>query len=543
MSNVKKDQKPRNGKKAGGKSTNKPPRDHKWQSKREAGGTGAPEPAFSKGELIRSAMSGDKAAQRLLLSYLLPLSYPPERHADAYGSRPTAVAHPWDQLDAPWFNRGAPAAGYPSNFALDCLVMVLKHDPKEFLMYTNFACSRGQADLTAPESVYSWRQDGTALPTSRQCRPGDWYDFSIAVDNGGTLSRHGARIWPKRFGDRCAMLMDFIPTGSSYAATRLRLGNAVAFSASNTYMFTVRAFSRGGYRDIVYAQAGNGTAVMDVAISQVQAGAPGAYIALRYDGYYLTASGPAAVDSTILSLSVNAFQYCDGISVLELPGLDSNEDSVDELRILGQSLMYTNDAAPQFRAGKRAQYQASGADAADTFFYPVTRTIFSNIAENQGAVSEDIEEGAFSFRKPGGARDWDMIPLDGPKANPGSGQGQGSVQDTADYLVMAISAPIPSASNQTAQVGRITYGSGIEYETEDTWRTIEAPRMDPLYYQQVISRIRAIDQHHTNKFHVANIFKGVGRVLSALKRPAQVLLSNSTDPRARLVGQVLTAMP
>lgn len=499
----------------------------------------APAPEHALDKLIAAADGPDR---ELLLSYILPLSYGPVRHADAFGARPTALARPWAQLDAAWFNRPAPAVGYPSNFALDALLILLRHDPKEFLMVTDFTMSRLMVDgagAGANTVTYACYYDGAGSAVTRTVRPGEWLDFSFATSLG-SYARKGTTYWPKQIGDRQCIWLDVAPTGSAWPVSRMRIMGGMPFDVNRTYMFTVRNYVRGGFMDWTYNTVGNGTTQLDLAIMSGNNQLAGYYVA-RYDGQYVTASGPAAVDSTPYFYGVRTIEYCDGVAIYALPGLVANEGVVDELRILGSSVMFTNDAAPQVRAGKRAQYQMGGAVPVDTCFYPPDgSTTFAHIASNQGAVSEDVEEGAYSWRRPGHARDWDMVPFDGPSSNPGSGMPNSGSSDTSDYVCMAINAPLPGAgATQTPQAGRITYGCGVEFETEDTWRVISPPTFDTLVYQRVMTRLRYIEQHHTNKRHILELMKSVGRVLRKSIGPASRVLGLVPDPRAQAAATML----
>lgn len=493
------------------------------------------------------ARSPNDDVYRLLLSHVLPLSAAPVRHSDPYGARPTALGKPWAQLDAPWFNRPAPAAHYPSNYDIDKLLIIEQHDPRAFLMVTDFTPARLKVDGVADADITNamvWETDGNGVGI-RTMRAGDWYNPSAATVTGGTSGyvKHGGKLYARQFGDQSALLVNTAPNTGSWTASRLVISNNTGvFAANTTYNFTVRVFTLGGYRDLPITFVGNGTNTQGVTLSS--ANLPKlSWINASYRGAYLTASGPAATDPSPLDLAFLTQETCDGVCVYPVPGLVANENVVDELRILGQAVMYTNDAAHEFRAGKRAQYQSGGAVPADSYF--LASNIYTNVANNQGAESEDLVEGAHSWRRPSGMRDWDMLPFDGPADNVGAGLFFGTPPQTADYLCMALSAPPPgagAAAAATAQVGRITYGCGVEYETEDTWRTIEPPEMDEDRYSRAMPILRTITQHTTNKSHLtlAKVLRGVLGV-ARIGRPVLAALGK-TNPYAAAGAQVVDAL-
>jgi hypothetical protein len=387
-------------------------------------------------------------AERLLRAYTLPVSEPPCRHADAYASRPTALSKPWAQLDAQFFNRTAVAAGYPSAFPIDTLLAILTHDPRQFLFMTDTRPARAKADSASTISaVYNAEFDPPQAGYA--VRKNDWFDFAaLAPDSTSTWAKFGDRYFPKQFEEGPGVWLDLPSSASSWNATQIVLQGEFSntFKANNVYNFLVRLHTRGGYVDHeVDAQplSDTDTLVLGLQAQNFNYGtAVGGYVTWKLLTQ-LDATATPVVDPQFNLIDVKYVQFCDGVTIYPLPGLSTNEGSVEELRLLGESLMFTNDAAPTMRAGKRAQFQSGGGVPVDVWFYPPTGTVFGQVAGAQGAVSEDLEEGAFSFRRPGALSDWDMIDLDGGQSNTGSGQGNVPQASRADYLVMAISAPPP----------------------------------------------------------------------------------------------------
>jgi len=325
--------------------------------------------------------------------------------------------------------------------------------------------------------------------------------------------------------------MDVRPIGSSYSLSRIRItrqGGGV-FAAANTYQWTIRARSRGGVNDIAIAKAGDGTAVMEITIgvpadgADVSISTSGAIFGLVYRGFYVTATGPAAVDGTQLTITVSHKQWCDAVAQLTVPDLEDNESIVDELRMLGCSILYTNDAAPQARAGRRAQVQVGGSVPEDNFFYPTAGPgkMFTGVSSQQNSDSSDLVEGAYSYRKVGSLTDFDMKAFEGSFENGSSGEIGYDPYPTSDYVVMVLSAPLPQAGAlSTAQVGRVTFCSGVEYETEDTWRFAQPPPIDEEHFKAALKLMKNMDQHSGNKNHLAMLARGIWNALKPAARLA-----------------------
>jgi len=448
-----------------------------------------------------------------LLAYTLPLTSMPVRHTGQYDSRPTGIARPWTYIEARFYGLAADQ-NWPSQFDLSSQVFCLFKDPRRYLTYIDFSASRAKASV---ETAYQWYQEfasgGPAI--NFNVRGGDLIlpSYALCVT---TRKAHGPVQRPILLPDGSTgfeidACLNAVYTNSSYSMSG-------GFVAANTYLFTFRVWHRGGYSDIPITRAGAAPAVNQAALGMT-AGAHYA-VSIRYLGMFITASGSAAaLDTTPIQINVKHSMFGDCIGQLMAPGFDVNEPALEEIRYLTNAMMFTNDASPGWRAGKVAQYQSPGSLPPDLYALPPDlKTPYEFIADNPNAWYDSVEEGAYGWARPSGGKDYDMLPLDGPLANAGVGYSAYPMVNTTDYIVMTLSIPIPTeAASPQAQSGRLIYGGGVEFESEDTWRYTQVPPGSWRTYADSVATLKTIPQFSRNKNHFASVLgaiRSIGRVAS-----------------------------
>lgn len=187
---------------------------------------------------------------------------------------------------------------------------------------------------------------------------------------------------------------------------------------------------------------------------------------------------------------------------LPMPGFIQNFQSMEGVRVIGESLMYTNTSAALQRGGECAMVQMGNSESWLDFVTP--GSFFSNVASKADSQSLTLEHGIYGFLKPTQVDDLDY--------KEEYDENNGIIFETERYLdeipsFIAFAAKCPSPDGC---IGYFTRHLAIEYLTTDTWRMTANPSATPAEWESALMQIRDLPQFYTNSLHIKDIIGKIG---------------------------------
>lgn len=239
-----------------------------------------------------------------------------------------------------------------------------------------------------------------------------------------------------------------------------------------------------------------------------------------YSGYYAVrfASNFNCTITNLRYYNNGSPVYCH----LPLPGLTANAASAPAIRVTAASLMYTNEAAPLNKQGKITGLQAP--EGLGWTKYVAGGNPFANVSGDNNAVTMPANNGLYGFLKPTKMTDFDFrahLEMTGDGVLIDSHY---PLREQSAYLVISVSI--------TVAAGRDSYWTrtyGIEYETTDVWRSLDAPNLRASEFQAALLLLKSVSQWHENPLHWSDVKKAVaGALRTAVRLAPQIQKLAST---------------
>jgi hypothetical protein len=182
-----------------------------------------------------------------------------------------------------------------------------------------------------------------------------------------------------------------------------------------------------------------------------------------------------------------------------------NSGSVTSTSIYGTSLLYTNTAPKDGRAGEFAFLQSPSS----IYWLSYAANGYSSVATADNAYSTDITDGAF----------YPLFPTEIESLEPKQYHtiSNGNLLSSHyplvhkdEYIVFWASVPSPaSATSLNPQSAQITISDSISYSTIDTWRETAPPVGTPDDLKNAILAVRRTPQGHRNPVHLREIWNSI----------------------------------
>jgi len=225
-------------------------------------------------------------------------------------------------------------------------------------------------------------------------------------------------------------------------------------------------------------------------------------------GGYYSLSVSVNTSNNIVGFFANTYGTSSVMCHLPINGYFSNVGSVDAIRIYAVSQMYSNDASLLNRQGKVASYQASGGKSWTDY----VSGGYKSVAGSLGSAFEIADVGQYCWMKPIQPSDFNML----------------SNVDVSNGVILDSHYPLLSASsflvtyvtitNSGGQDGQWTLCHGIEYKTDDVWRSIDTPMYSTNDTNLAFEVLKHVPQFTENPMHISQIW-------NAIKNGAKGLLS------------------
>jgi len=175
------------------------------------------------------------------------------------------------------------------------------------------------------------------------------------------------------------------------------------------------------------------------------------------------------------------------------------------IRVLAQSIMCTNTAAPIYRGGQISAYQSPG------------NTAWTNYVDIPDAVSSanksytiDIVNGLYAWLRPTQPTDFDYM-RDIDMLSKTLVDSYFPLRPRSAYIV--IRGVVSDPDNFS---GIWTLCSAVEYETANTWIDVDPPECNSGVYLAALDALKDIPQFSENAFHIAKLVKSAANVANRI---------------------------
>jgi len=213
------------------------------------------------------------------------------------------------------------------------------------------------------------------------------------------------------------------------------------------------------------------------------------------------------VNTAASAVAVSNFQCAlassgDSFSHRSLPQYNLNATSAANVRILSESLMFTNTTPPIDRGGQIFILQSSAAVDWREFSTEPRKVETSN-----GAMKFEAKNGVYGWLRPTQPSDFNFrqeLDVEGSVVMSSFFQLR---NDSAYLVVRGLLAPT------TTQTGLWTLGYGVEFETTNVWRLIEKPTASAGVYEQALVHLKDVPQFSENPSHISKLLASIGKVV------------------------------
>jgi len=439
-----------------------------------------------KREKSFNKIQGFEAANRLskvARAIAGPINVSPIRWASEYATAPTAVAAPYDKETMNWNTTSTPDG---TSVPASSYGAFMFRDPlRHTVRYENRAVGQEWGYNMNFKNV----KDGQFPSPFLNMGPlvsGEIYPLKTVYGTDNTLTStpgpHGA-TW-------------FAGTNNIASDDRffyLAAGNTItmAFTNATTGVSTL-------YLDLYAAhQVQRG-----IQTNSTASGTSGTHIVnVTASGYYNLRIGFSTAQPGGAIITGCDFTGLSTWGHRSLPNLENNIYSAENIRIISSSIMMTNKAAPLYREGKVSAVQVPRNIDWETLGLDLTM-----IQSMQGATTMEFKNGVYAFIKPTQPEDFDFKQYLDVHDVVGLVDSYYPLDNESSYI--GIYADVSVASGRDSYM---TVCSGIEYQTEDTWRVLSQSKFTNQDIQLGMQEIKDLAYVYENETHWSQILDFIER--------------------------------
>lgn len=466
---------------------------------------------------------------------MLPHTLPPVRLAMGFSQRPTALASPYFVEQVDWSKLPPNADG--SIVDKGCTFAAVSRNPlcaiaRPYFMGETFSYNGTRvANKRWKYIAYFTSHDGLEL---QDFQVGPLIDAAMTApiiipmnpqvfvdDNHGDSTfahPHGRNYYAHDYAGRKCL----------HATCALDTPTRVTFSGLYEY-WTVNVFMK----------SVNGWQVSDS--HEVPQNGSVATMFLTETGFYafeiVTIIHSGAVQLNNLTMSFENGEYLGGalpsspVYVLGfgcLPDFDLMEVNVQVGRVLGASVMHTQDSAVLQKGGRCAAYQLPP----DMMIHQVFGNPVTQLANKPGAIQLPYEKGVFGFHVPTKVSDVDLSDITIVSTSGIIAGYNNPLMPPSGWAVVGVSVSTTDVLNPydgtaPGAIGHATYSFGFEFATSTTWLDARLPRVSPAQTTAALEELGALagtgQQFHENPLHISEIMQSLRRFTGRALRLAPTL--------------------
>lgn len=447
---------------------------------------------------IASTRAGlDQLLNMIIRSITLPGPGVPVRFSDAFTNRKTAVGSPFLQLKYPWTGTGT----YTSNStrvlsSADGIIFMFRDYLRNSVSYDPnvigggqiaaglFALTSSSGYMTVPipsTSSIAYNYLGQdEVPIQLQ-----WIDYSSSA-----YQPHGPRQYAGtvsgKAGDAAGQFCWF------------QAGETVTFVLTSSANVTYTLFAN------IWKPTGILRAHPVATVALVANVANSVQLVMPEPGYYTFVSSCSSTCSVgtnaVVAGNPNSEYWCHR----SIGSFEANAGSVESLRYLAGSLLYTNTAPPAGRAGNFVCLQAP---KGKSWTEQVASSGYDLVASEADVTEMGIENGFYTFLKPSTVEDFDILSYHDVY----QGQIVGShypLNPCHDYKTIWMNVPSAGTALQS-QGARLIFTSNVEYLTLNSWIGTECPTQNSDEYSKACALIKDVPDVYENPLHLGELWNTV----------------------------------
>lgn len=451
---------------------------------------------------------GLNIAERIAMSIAAPMQYPVHRFASDFTTNQTAIANPWERVNATWYSSAAPGVLLPSA-TLPCFVF-RSLERAAVVFEPNGAAVPWQYQLYGTDEAY----EGPLASFNQTVRTGSGNTTYLHIPYAKPLTTyapHGATFFagrPKEAPAGRFFWLNKTDTLTVTCATPVVGGNTYAITIFLDFWDADEGVVEGKTAIIqqsLFAVGGVTTATSVISALtgvNVQSG----YYALRVM-LRLTNGGTeqygSAITMQFYDLKFGSNAECFGHRSAADYGL--NVTSVSGARVQAAAVRYCNVAAFNDLQGQVTVYQFPKAK------HWKQQLDYTVVASTNDSETFDVKEGAYAFLKPQSSKDFELQTYT---------QSKFGILCDSYYPLKEEHGFLVAYCNITTAAGRSGFFEichGVEYESSDVWRATDIASSRVSDWRAAMNIVKNLDQYHRNKTHLKEI-------LSKIKQAAKSVL-------------------
>jgi len=475
----------------------------------------------AQNQLVKSPLK--RAAMAMALQYSLPEGGRPFRWASAFSIQPTAVASPWTRYDITCSTASSDSKSKVAHRLNGREISEFRHkrgkhvDPKDtepttstpivdnsstlLYLFRSLALAYIQYNANTSSEIGDYAflvmsDDGTVSETASTETVGDTTPFELVMGVVASGTSFHDITWFPGSWDHGEDRFIWLDNGCTVKFTL----NASGVTSDNECIIYVYILVNGEKLLVDQLDFSSGTAE-----SHIYTAAPG------FDRYhcfsYYNAEGTAPALWNILyeNPGVPTFEHhC-------APGYALNRSSVQMGRVLAASACISNGSALLDLQGYVCGAQIPGNNDWDNFL------TYKSVSALPGSTELPAKTGIFGFLKPSAQIDFEFVQEIEADTNGNITASYWNLNRQNDFLVFV--SNINDTSGRTLRA-RVSFG--IEFSTEDTWRTTIPPTPSTHLQEMALLELRDIPQFQENPLHIKDIWDkivtGTKTVLGAVKK-------------------------
>jgi hypothetical protein len=413
-----------------------------------------------------------------------PGSVGTERWSSEYSTKPTAVASPFEVVPVDFGQTGGTYAQMSSAETLGILYRsaarsTVLYDQNSLGLSKSYDAQILNGNTSSLSQSPEWLvySGTTTYPTIGQWLATSGYNYQPhgpVIYSGSVMGQPGSYVWCDD-GDQ--------------------LSSEMSSNVTSTFEYGVDEFSVRGKRpaqnEATVALTANTPQVLTLK-------SPGAGTAGYYAPYFRNTGSSTAT----LTFSYKIYGGGSCFAHRSMPQLAGALPSIEGMRILGASLMYSNTSNILNRGGEIVGYQAGNQE--NWFDYVSTSSSFAIVSQNADSTTKRMDNGLFGSSKPVQFKDFDYLDEFDYTA---SGQLIGShysLDRASTFLIIVANCTTPAGC-----LGYWTPRFAVEFMTVDSWRQIAKARMSPEVFKQALLAVRDIEQFYENPIHLSEIWNKI----------------------------------
>jgi len=187
-----------------------------------------------------------------------------------------------------------------------------------------------------------------------------------------------------------------------------------------------------------------------------------------------------------------------------LPHLNNNLSSAENIRMVASAICITNKAAELSRCGKVCTVQVPATKEWDELAFKL-----ADIDSSNGAVTMGFEKGVYTYLKPTQPEDFDFKSYVEVNDNGILMDSFYPIVPESAYLAIHVNVQNVDGRNSLAVIS-----SGIEYQTQDTWRVTDVAKTDLIGQSKGLEEIKYLRQVYENPTHFGDIMRQIREAAS-----------------------------